>query len=389
MKIAIVGKGTSAIITTLVCLSEGHWVNVYYDPESSHLNVGESTLPQIGQLVFDVLGISISDMLEEDIVSLKSGVKFIDWGVGKSFYSNFQDKFAFHFNTSRFNSFINDNLKENGWARYIPYKVDSYKEKGDVVEINGEIYDFVIFCSGWNDDEYQRPLLNTVNSAVLYKKDSVDVDSTYTIHQATEDGWEFGLPFPKDGITKCGYLYDRDRISSEEVVDKLSHKGDVRKIEWTPQFSKRLIKNKNCAYNGNRLFFVEPLQALSLYYYYEFAREICQYLKEKNKKSFVQSNYRYQYEIWTYQLSLALHYRYGSIYDTSYWKDIEEDSKRIMSLPNGEIDTHITHMIGDLVNKDITLSNIGCFEAKDIQKIHCGMTDTSLQDLLDEYDFYE
>ena len=95
------------------------------------------------------------------------------------------------------------------------------------------------------------------------------------------------------------------------------------------------------------------------------------------------------YEIWTYQLSLALHYRYGSIYDTSYWKDIEEDSKRIMSLPNGEIDTHITHMIGDLVNKDITLSNIGCFEAKDIQKIHCGMTDTSLQDLLDEYDFYE
>jgi hypothetical protein len=36
MKIAILGKGTSGIINTLVCLGRGHEVEVYYDPNTPH-----------------------------------------------------------------------------------------------------------------------------------------------------------------------------------------------------------------------------------------------------------------------------------------------------------------------------------------------------------------
>jgi len=53
MKIAVIGKGTASIITTLVLLQNGHEVVVYYDPNSKHLPVGESTTPHISFLLYD------------------------------------------------------------------------------------------------------------------------------------------------------------------------------------------------------------------------------------------------------------------------------------------------------------------------------------------------
>ena len=366
IKVAIVGKGTSSIITALQCLKDGFSVDIYYDPETPYLNIGESTTLSVSNLIHEVLGISACDLYEQGIASLKNGVKFIDWGVGNTFYSNFYNKLSFQFNTEKFNPYIHDLLEQRG-VNYIPHKITHYHEDERTVTIEDKVYDFIIWCSGWNEDnEYKSPFFRTVDSAILYKEDSVDIDSTYSIHRATEDGWQFGLPFPKDGITKCGYLYDSG-ISNPQVEGK--------RFSWTPKYSKHLIKNNTTAYNGNRLFFLEPLQALSLHYYGIFAIFICDYIKNRDYEHYCIINHSYQHEMWNYQMSLAFHYRYGSIYNSLFWKNIVKSAKLVMNLPSGDIETHEEYINQDLsLGGDSFFSKIGIFKAEDLKQIHFGMT---------------
>ena len=79
MRIAIVGKGTSAIISALVCIKHGYEVDIFFDPNKPPINVGESTTPNIGGLLNEVLDICIGELIDAGIVSFKNGIKFINW----------------------------------------------------------------------------------------------------------------------------------------------------------------------------------------------------------------------------------------------------------------------------------------------------------------------
>ena len=50
MRIAIIGKGTSAIITALRLIQDDHDVEFFYDPEIKPLSVGESTTPATSRI---------------------------------------------------------------------------------------------------------------------------------------------------------------------------------------------------------------------------------------------------------------------------------------------------------------------------------------------------
>jgi tryptophan 7-halogenase len=388
MKIAIIGKGTSSIITALTCIKNNHDVDIYFDPNQPHVSVGESTTPHVANLIDDVLGLNIFDLMNENIISVKYGIKFINWGVGKSFKHGFQhNNFAFHFETQKFNPFINNILEENNYIKYIPQKVKNYKIDNDKVYIEEECYDFIIFCSGWCDEsEYIKPYFETVNSAVLFAEENID-EYGFTLHKATEDGWQFGLPFPDKNITKCGYLFDRNKISTNKVKEKLKHLKIKNNYEWTPKFSKKIIQNQHVAYNGNKLFFLEPLQALSIYYFIQSADLICEYLNDRNVEKLCKTNQKYHYEMWTYQLSLAYHYQYGSIYDSNFWNNTTKKAKEFMSYTiNGNEDLLLSHMVNDLVLKNNTnFSKIGIFECNDIRQLHCGMTQTKINDIVKKY----
>ena len=62
MKVAVLGRGTSSIITTLQLLKHNHEVTVFYDPNLPHINVGESTTVPIANLLYDVLGLNTHDL---------------------------------------------------------------------------------------------------------------------------------------------------------------------------------------------------------------------------------------------------------------------------------------------------------------------------------------
>lgn len=385
MKIAVIGKGTASIITTLVLLQHGHEVVIYYDPNSKHLPVGESTTPHISFLLYEVLGIDVNDMVENDIASLKVGVKFINWGKGKEFVHNFRNQLAFHLENEDFNPFIHRILEENNLVKYIPQRVEQTVIENDQVFIKDQAYDFIIFCSGWTDgDHYIKPIFETVNSVVMYPQNSVDKHNLHTIHRATKDGWQLGLPYPNRNLTKCGYLFDRNLISVDEVKEMVKSNMSV---QWTPRYSKSLLQNSFTAFNGNRLFFIEPLHALSFYYIKLFTEKICKYLENPNIETFHSINSEYLYEMWVYQLSLAYHYQYGSIHDSVFWNHITTKAQTfISSINNGNRDIFLQNFVTDLMFKGKTeYSKIGSFGATDFKQLHCGMTGEKLEDIVKNY----
>jgi hypothetical protein len=379
MKIAIIGRGTSAIITCLVLLQNNHDVTIFYDPENPYINVGESTTPGIWELVYDVLKIDIHEMVDKNIFSYKMGINFVNWGCGKTFHHNFLTKTAHHFETKIFNDFIHNELSERKLVNYIPQKVISITPEDFGVKLDEYFFDFVINCSGWEDEEnYLDVIFKTVDSAVTFV-DNLDYDPVHTLHMATEDGWQFGLPFPKQNIFKCGYLYNSDYITHDEVKNKINK--DIRSsFTWKPRYAKELITHKRIALNGNRLFFLEPLQALSLYYTHYCAILISNYLNQLNDLSRIDLNHKYLYQMYVYQVSLAYHYQFGSIYNTKFWETTKDKALQFMKHTfNGNIEVFKKNLSYDLHKHNLnhgnlTYSKIGCFDILDHKQLYCGMT---------------
>ena len=391
MKVAIVGKGTSSIITAMRFIEEGYSVDIFYDPHKPHLKVGESTTPPLLVLIKSVFNLEVVDLISLGIVSLKSGVKFINWGIGNTFTHGFESSsVSFQFDTQKFNEFFHKKLKEERGVNYFPERVEGYKVDVDTntIIVNEKLYDFLVFCSGWNNSEdYDEPVFETVNSGITYSVNSI-IDPICTLHEATEDGWQFGLPFPNENITKHGYLFNRNFISSEEVSKKLNLQN-FGTYEWTPKCSKKLIQNKFVAFNGNNLFFLEPLQALSLHYYLLFASDICEYLNSnKNYQSYVYNNAKYINQIYKYQLSLAWHYSYGSTYKTNYWNDVTERAKKFMeSVPYGKMSSILDGFSVDHINKNSQSFSVGSFVYPDFRMIHSGMTGENIDNLFNKHIF--
>lgn len=384
MKIAIVGRGTSSIITALVCLKYGHEIEIFYDPNVDFLSIGESSPPHIAKLLKDVLNISIKQLIDDNICSAKSGVKFINWGIGNTFYHNFPSTISsFHLDSVDFNNYMQKIFKERG-IKYHQERVEDYKIVDNQILINEKQYDFSFFCTGWSSsDEYNQPLLDTVNSAVLFPENKI-YEYSYTVHEATEDGWKFEIPFPRKNITRMGYLYNRNLISEETVLKKLKDKKIARTIQWNPRYSKKLLQNKYVAYNGNRLFFVEPLQALSFFYYYSFTEQVCEFLKSRSEYSYTRVNLFYQSEIFTSQVTLAFHYKYGSIFDTDYWKQITPQAKKLFDIiPNTDLESCLNMLkcIEKMERKDLFTDQIFQYEGDDFKQIHCGMTGEKIDNL--------
>ena len=110
-------------------------------------------------------------------------------------------------------------------------------------------------------------------------------------------------------------------------------------------------------------------------------------MESPNIETFHSINNEYLYEMWVYQLSLAYHYQYGSIYDSIFWNNIAEKAQNfISSINNGNRDIFLQNFVTDLILKGKTeYSKIGSFGAEDFKQLHCGMTGENLQDIVKNY----
>ena len=172
MEVAVIGRGTAAIVTSLQLIKYGHKVSIFYDPFLKPINVGESSTPIFVNLIEDVLDIKKSDLVDLGIFSDKIGINFVDWGKGNQFYHNFfTGDIAAHFQTEAFNQYIHQLLQERNLIEYYPHKVNDIKFENDKAVLDNKFsFDFVVSCTGWADDDCDDTIIDSVNSVVLFRK---------------------------------------------------------------------------------------------------------------------------------------------------------------------------------------------------------------------------
>ena len=427
MKIAIIGKGTSALVCSMIMLRRGHQPEHFYDPETPFLRVGESTTPHISCLMRDVLGMCIGTFVDDGIVSYKNGVHFVGWGKGGEFTHPFNSNHtAFHLDNQRWNEYVIELLEKKRGVVFHPEKYNGYKESGDGshIIINGKPFDFVVNCSGWNEDDsqYDEPLMPTVNAALLHHIPEMK-EYHHTVHLATPHGWQFQLPFPElnGGESHCGYLYNDTETTDEEAIAELKRMygedKEFKQIKWKPRYAKQMVVSRWEALNGNRLFFLEPLQALSLDYYKLLSEDIVDFVERRDYNAFVRANHRFRQEMLDYQYALSLHYQFGSPYDTPFWNRVTSiaknnlkrhvvacddaqffDAMQLDTQTSDDLTTpyqwkeqirHEDFTAGNRPNIGNTVSNecvIGGFNYFDIKTLYCGFNQIRFLDFEEKYD---
>ena len=334
LHIAILGSGTTGIIQLLSCISilPDAKIDVIFDNNISIFGIGESSTPQLGDLISRTFNLSQNSVYNKFLGTPKLGVKWSGWGQYKNFMIPFLiNRIGFHFDTTAFCNFFISILKNNPNIKFINRKVDQLNFSKNKIAIFEKQYDYVIDCSGGTklDNTYASPGFKTVDRGLIYKRPKIG-SWNYTVHLANENGWMFGIPLGERQT--WGYLYNNQITCEDEALSKMKKyfpDEDIQiiKYEWEPRYSKFLVdKTKRYFRNGNKLFFFEPLHGLSNFYYTHFADKISfSILKGVNHNEL---NIEYQKMIDGLQDSMAFHYQHGSKYESVFWNQIVEKSKK-------------------------------------------------------------
>ena len=329
-KIVIVGAGTAGLAAA--ALMKSYWgdkvdISLYYDASKGNIAVGESTTPII-RLLLGHLGLSTKGFLQDlhNNATIKLGINFKNWIPGTEFFHGFAEVLPTNLtNTSgiysipagKFNGGINYNkprttipdlpFEEYDHALHIDTKVFSdymhEKLKGRInlvddlvvgVRVNPECNKIVnIECRDSGIIEADLFVDASGFSAVLFKhlnpkwndiSDSLPLDRaipqqipnnsnefpSYTVAEATENGWIWKLPIGDRFGT--GYIYSSRFTSDEEAREKYNdwlltnHNEKLqtdRIIRYNPGYYDDYWIG-NCLAIGLSSGFVEPLESTGI-----------------------------------------------------------------------------------------------------------------------------
>ena len=146
----------------------------------------------------------------------------------------------------------------------------------------------------------------------------------YTGTVATPDGWTFVIPL--QNRTSLGYLYN-DTITTDEQAEKnFREQFGVEEVGKPRSFRNYLAKNPiiddRVILNGNKLTFIEPLEATSVTTYDFFAEHTMTAIM-KNGSNIPQelqnAVFRNAEMVYQNMNFILYHYQFGSKYDTPFW----------------------------------------------------------------------
>jgi hypothetical protein len=336
MKILIIGAGTAGAMTASILLYhlQHAEVTTVYTDKISPINVGESTIPIVPQSLYETCKIDLLNDLKHFDGTIKLGLKFIDWNK-EDFYHPFAGLTAIHLNSSKFSWYVIEKLQSMYAERYnlLEAKVESMCQNQSNVDvvIDGEThkFDFVIDCGGFPDlslPEYHKTDFNTMNAVYVYN--GAPVNEQFTSHYSHKNGWMFGIPLTNRKA--YGYLYNKEITTDEDALADMKNYipeaniNNVRHLKWDSYYRETVSDNR-IFYNGNKLVFFEPLQALSLSFYVTMATSIAKCIYHGNPDTF---NEWYKEEVQKMLDLLALHYygNCGKHSDSEFWTRIKKDS---------------------------------------------------------------
>ena len=328
-KVVIVGSGTAGLISA--AMIKTYWgdrvdVSLYHDASKGTISVGESTTPYIHAFL-SFFGIPENEIIRELDVTVKLGIDFKNWIPNQSYFHGFgavklegrrddspstysilNDDFnggflyneptdtvpetlfndfshALHIDTKQFIDFLTKKLEgkinlvddlvedvvvENGNISRIVCKNSGVVEGDLFIDASG--FNRILFQHldpKWNDMSRYLPIDRAIPQQVPY-----DFDGklpSYTVSEATENGWIWKIPIGDRYGT--GYLYSSKFTSDEDAREKYNQwLIDNFNIELETD---RIIKYKpgyyedywigNCLAVGLSSGFVEPLESTGIH----------------------------------------------------------------------------------------------------------------------------
>ena len=180
-------------------------------------------------------------------------------------------------------------------------------------------YDWKGVCVEPIPYNYEK-LINPLNCALLANLPKKENDVSYTKAIAHKNGWCFYIPLPT--TTSLGYIFNKDITSVEEAEDDFKKTFKIKKINQVFPFKQYVAKspiiNNRVLLNGNKLFFLEPLEATAMSSYLQCTRFYYDYMFNNFKKEI--TNELIKDHITKVQDFILWHYSKGSKYKTSFWK---------------------------------------------------------------------
>ena len=260
-KLAVIGRGTVGCFTAADFLHWTDWdIDWYYDPDVPASGVGEGTTAMLPNRLHDNIVFSYEDLISVG-GTIKRGILKNGWSGNGNYMHNFAlGVNGVHFSAEALQSFLFQQLTEFGSIRTIEQNVTP--EDIDA--------DFVVDCSGRPsiDESYDKMEYTITNACMVAHCHWDTPQFDYTKAIAMPEGWMFVIPLQH----RCsfGYVHNSD-ISKQNIIESqlldVVH-GHHLEPYAMPELSfgnykKKTNFSERIAYNGNKSFFVDPMEATS------------------------------------------------------------------------------------------------------------------------------
>lgn len=315
MKIIILGRGNAGCLSAMHFAHFRHFTNqkveiqLIYDSKIKPVPTGQGTTLDFPLSLYHSFGSNYYSSLP---FTFKTGIMYENWSKkNKKLFHQFPlGKYGLHFNPEDFQNYVCKNLKIN-----FIVKDENIK---DYNSLDG---DYIIDCRGKpkNFKNYDK-LINPLNCALLAELPKKQNDVKWTRCVATPDGWCFYIPLPAK--TSVGYLYNNKITSEKKAKSNFKKLFGVKKINHVFPFKQYLAKSpiidKRVLLNGNKLFFLEPLEATAMGAYLETAKYHYSYIFENLSQDKTEAGIKEH--IYKVQNFILYHYSNYSIYKNKFWR---------------------------------------------------------------------
>jgi len=312
-KVSVVGGGNAGCIAALYLswYKKDLEVELIYNPDVPCERVGQASVLDPPKLLWAATGFNWYN--NPIHATFKSGILYEGWG---------------QFNEKLFHGFPAHSMA----MHYCPWEMQKHVLNSGLFKvIEGDVdpkdvdADYVFDCRGKPKDfsDYDD-LINPTNAAILAKPNWDTTKAFWSRHIATPDGWTFVIPTHSESPSHdycVGYCYNSDITQKEEAEYNLLEMFDVevtKHLKFKNYIAKNPIVDDRIFLNGNRLFFLEPLESSSVQAYVECSRYFVDYIITK-KETIEQASHSAKQYIRQLQNFVLWHYQFGSKYDTPFW----------------------------------------------------------------------
>ena len=311
MKVSVVGGGNAGVFTALFLdHAVGAEVELIHDPKIPCERVGQATLTSPPRLLFEATKFNWYD--NPIHATFKSGILYEGWGkVNKKVFHDFPShQMAMHYCPWEMHKHVLNSAQ--------------FKVTEGQVDPKDVDADYVFDCRGKPRDysNYEQ-LINPTNACILAKPNWDTTQAFWSRHVATPNGWTFVIPTHTQSPSHdycVGYCYNSSITSKEDAEKNMLEMFDVevtKHINYDNYVSKEVVIDGRIILNGNRLFFLEPLESSSTQSYMEVVLNFGRILQSEGKLDNL--NYKVLTYIKQLQNFVLWHYHFGSKYDTPFW----------------------------------------------------------------------